>query len=67
MLAADTDTPVVAETTMSSDLLQALEILTELVVQKVREDLGGLTCKTKNIKNKLTIKIDGCDQILYSR
>merc|ERR1719300_2032252 len=42
VLAADADTPVVTETAVSSDLLRALEILTELVVQKVREDLGGL-------------------------
>ena len=62
MLTADTDTPVVTETTVGTDLLQALEILTELVVQKVRKDLGGLTCKTKkNIKNELVI--DGCDGV----
>merc|ERR1712111_173994 len=42
VLTADTDTPVVTEPAVGSDLLQALEILTELVVQKVREDLGGL-------------------------
>ena len=61
MLTADTDTPVVTETTVGTNLLQALKILTELVVQKVRKDLGGLTCKTKNIRNELDI--DGCDGV----
>ena len=42
MLTADTDTPVVTQTTVGTDLLQALEILTELVVQKVRQNLGSL-------------------------
>merc|ERR1719402_978943 len=43
MLTADTDTPVVTQTTMGTDLLQALQILTKLVVQKVRKYLRGLT------------------------
>ena len=60
MLTADTDTPVVTETTVGTNLLQALKILTELVVQKVRKDLGGLACKTKQ-KNELDI--DGCDRV----
>jgi len=42
VLTADTDTPVVAETTVSADLLQAFQILTELVVQEVGHDLSSL-------------------------
>jgi len=40
MLATDFDAPVVTETTMSADLLQALEIFTELVFQTVRQNLS---------------------------
>lgn len=43
MLATDTETPVVTETTVGPDLLQALEILTELRVDGVGEDLRVLT------------------------
>ena len=39
MLAADAEAPVVTETTVSADLLQALEVLTELGVDTVGEDL----------------------------
>jgi len=42
VLTADTDTPVVTETPVGADLLQPLQILTELVVQEVRQNLGGL-------------------------
>ena len=42
VLTADSDAPVVAETTVSSDLLQAFQVLTELVVQEVGHDLAGL-------------------------
>ncbi len=42
MLTSDTDTPVVTKTTVTSDSLQALDILTELVVQAVRGDLAVL-------------------------
>lgn len=43
MLTTDTETPVVSETTVSADLLEALEILTELGVDTVGEDVGVLT------------------------
>jgi hypothetical protein len=39
VLATDAEAPVVAETTVSADLLQALEIITELGVDTVGEDL----------------------------
>lgn len=42
MLTADTETPVVTETTMVTDLLQTLKILTHLAVKTVGQDLGVL-------------------------
>lgn len=42
MLTTDTETPVVTETTVSADLLQALKIFTELAVDTVGEDLAVL-------------------------
>lgn len=39
MLSADTQSPVVTETTVSADLLEALEIVTELGVDVVSQDL----------------------------
>merc|ERR1719464_48513 len=42
VLTSNTETPVVTEPTVSSDLLEALKILTELVVEDVGHDLGGL-------------------------
>lgn len=39
VLAADAQAPVVSETTVGADLLQALEIITELGVDTVGEDL----------------------------
>jgi len=42
VLTADTEAPVVTETTVSADLLQALEIITELGVDTVGEDLRVL-------------------------
>lgn len=42
VLTTDTETPVVTETTVRADLLQALEILTELGVDTVGDDLGVL-------------------------
>lgn len=42
MLTTDTETPVVTKTTVSADLLQALEIVTELGVDTVGEDLAVL-------------------------
>lgn len=45
MLTTNTETPVVTKTTVSPDLLQTFQILTELVVQKVSHHLVGLACK----------------------
>ena len=42
MLTPDTETPVVTEPTVSPDLLESLKILTQLVVEDVGHDLGGL-------------------------
>jgi hypothetical protein len=42
VLTADTEAPVVTETTVSADLLQALEIVTELGGDTVGEDLAVL-------------------------
>jgi hypothetical protein len=39
VLSTDTETPVVTETTMSSDLLQALQIITKLGIDTVGENL----------------------------
>lgn len=39
VLSTDTETPVMTETTVSADLLQALEIVTELGVDVVGQDL----------------------------
>jgi hypothetical protein len=43
VLTTDTDTPVVTETTVSTDLLQAFQVLTELVVQTVGQGVGVFT------------------------
>lgn len=40
VLAPHAQAPVVTETTVSTDLLQSLEIITELGVDAIREDLG---------------------------
>jgi 5-enolpyruvylshikimate-3-phosphate synthase len=42
VLTTDTEAPVVTETTVSADLLEALEVLTELGVDTVGEDLSVL-------------------------
>ena len=42
MLTADTETPVVTQTTVGADLLQALEIITEFRVDTVSQDLRVL-------------------------
>jgi len=42
VLAADTEAPVVTETAVSADLLQALQVLAELGVDTVGEDLRVL-------------------------
>ena len=43
VLAASSETPVVTQTTVSTDFLQTLQILTDLVVQDVGHHLVGLT------------------------
>jgi hypothetical protein len=42
VLSTDTETPIVTETTMDANLLQALKIVTQLGVERVREDLQEL-------------------------
>lgn len=42
MLTTDTETEVVADTTVGLDLLQALKVITELRVDVVREELRAL-------------------------
>ena len=42
VLATDTEAPVVSETTVGADLLQALEIVAQLRVDAVRQDLRVL-------------------------
>jgi len=42
VLSTDTETPVVAETSVSTDLLQSLEVVTELGVDTVGENLEVL-------------------------
>jgi hypothetical protein len=42
VLATDAETPVVTETTVRADLLEALKVVTELLVDLVRENVGVL-------------------------
>ena len=42
VLTADAEAPVVAETAVGADLLETLEIITELRVDAVGQDLGAL-------------------------
>ena len=42
VLAAHADAPVVAQAPVGPDLLESLKILTQLVVEDVGHDLGGL-------------------------
>jgi hypothetical protein len=42
VLTTDTDAPVVTETTVSADLLETLQVLTELVVKTVGQELSVL-------------------------
>jgi hypothetical protein len=42
VLTTDAEAPVVTETTVSADLLEALEVVTELGVDTVSEDLSVL-------------------------
>ncbi len=48
VLTANTDTPVVTKTTMGTDLLQAFQIFTELVVQKVSHNLVSLAWRLEH-------------------
>jgi hypothetical protein len=43
VLTTDTETPVVTETSVCADLLEALKVVTELGVDTVGEDLAVLT------------------------
>ena len=43
VLTTDTDAPGVTETTVNTDLLQALEVLTHFVVKTVGQNLGELS------------------------
>jgi hypothetical protein len=60
VLTTDTETPVVTETTMSADLLQALKIITELGVDTVSENLGVLA--VDNVA--LSVEEPGWDLVL---
>jgi hypothetical protein len=42
VLTTDTEAPVVSQTTVGADLLQTLQVITELAVDAVGEDLGVL-------------------------
>ena len=42
MLATHTHTPVVTQAAMSANLLEPLQVLTQLVVEEVSHHLGGL-------------------------
>lgn len=43
MLSTNSETPVVSETTVSADLLQSLQIITELAVDTVGKNLAILS------------------------
>jgi hypothetical protein len=60
VLSTNAEAPVVTETTMSTDLLQTLEIVTELGVDTVGENLGVLAIDDI----ALTIEEPGRDFIL---
>jgi hypothetical protein len=60
VLTTDTDTPVVTETTMVTDLLQTFKIITVLGVKNVRDNLRGLAIN--NIL--LSVKEPGGDLVL---
>jgi len=59
-LSTDTETPVVTETTMSTDLLQALQVITKLGVDTVGENLRVLAIDDI----ALTIEEPGWDLVL---
>ena len=62
VLAAHADAPVVAEAAVRADLLQALEVLAQLVVQEVGHHLSGLACKwnDKGLDNSMWILYTEC-------
>jgi hypothetical protein len=60
VLSTDTETPIVTKTTMSTDLLQALQIITKLGVDTVSENLGVLAIDDI----ALTIEEPGWDLVL---
>ena len=60
VLATDTESPVVTETAVSTDLLQALQIVTELGVDTVSENLAVLAIDDI----ALTIEEPGRDLVL---
>ena len=55
MLTTDADTPVVTETTVATDLPEAVKVLTDLEVQTVREHLRETTETTL-----VRTKVAGC-------
>lgn len=60
MLATDTQAPVVTETAVGADLLQALEVLTELGVQTVGDNLvvlavGDVTLSVQEPRRDLVL------------
>lgn len=60
VLTADTETPVVTETTVGADTLQTLEILTELAVETVGQNLGVLAV----VDVALSVQEPGRDLVL---
>jgi hypothetical protein len=60
VLSTDTEAPIVTETTMSTDLLQALEIITKLGIDTVGENLGVFAIDDIT----LTIEEPGRDLVL---
>ena len=60
VLTSNTETPVVSETSVSTDLLKTLQILTELVIKLVDEEVGALTVS----KVSLSVKEPSRDLVL---
>jgi len=61
VLTTDTETPVVSETSVRADLLQSLEVVTELGVDTVGEDLEVLA--VDNVA--LSVEEPGWDLVLH--
>lgn len=57
VLTTDTETPVVTETTVSADLLEALKVVTHLLVDLVRDNVRVLAV----VEVTLTVKEPGGD------